>query len=257
MIQTLNKHVKWRRDNFEIFICDCKRLIDLKISFDYEPFIEKLFQGVERKNLSKREKLVLSDFEKMNFLSELKIRQLNENNFSEAMKILDKELIGKRVRGDKFLLDKFKEFPRFFKGIFLDKLLFGVICGFPREDYLLISELAVDSRFRRRGFGKKLVKSFEQNAQKKGYNKINVGAKDNALGFYSSLDYKPFLLIQYKEGYYSIKDFKKLNVLKCSDENKQKILKIGVEKIDLSWLKKLRENYPKANFQYIFTKNLN
>lgn len=253
MIQTLNKHVKWREDNGAIFICDCKRLINLKISPKYKQFMKKLSLGIDKEELNEIEKKVFSDFEKMKFLSKLKVKQLGKNNFQDAMNILDNELGKKRVRDSSFLYDKFKKFPQFFIGIFLDKELVGVVCGFPREDYLLMSEIVVDSRFSNREFGKKLVKAFERSAFKK-YGEINVGAEDNAINFYNSLGYSPFLLIQYKRRDYSPNDFKDMAILRNRQDKKFVLLDVKVNKTDLNYLTKLRKKYPKAYFQYIFTK---
>lgn len=255
MIKTLNKHVRWRKDKNQILICDCKRLIDLKMPFEFEKIIKKIVRGINKNKLNNEERLLFSDFEKLKMISNLEIRQIKKNEFQKAMKILNNEL-KVRVRDNNFLSQKFKKFPQFFMGVFLDNELIGIICGFPREDYLLISELAIDSKFQRRGFGQRLVKTFEQNAQKKNYNKINVGAQDEILGFYQNLDYNPFLLIQYKKGYYSLKDFKGMNIKKDNEVKNQAIIEIKVNKLDLNFLNKMRKKYPQANFQYIFTKEL-
>jgi len=199
------------------------------------------------------EKKVFSDFEKMELLSKLELKQLEEKDFQKAMEILDNELGKERVRNSSFLFDKFKKFPGFFIGIFLDKELVGVVCGFPREDYLLISEIAVDSRFSRRGFGRMLVERFGKVARLNNYKEINVGARDNSVDFYVSLGYKPFLLVQFKEKDYIPKDFKNLNIIKSD----KKSVEIKIEKADIKILKELRKKYPKASFQYIFTKNVN
>jgi len=127
------------------------------------------------------------------------------------------------------------------------------VCGFPREDYLLISEIAVDSRFSRRGFGRMLVERFGKVARLNNYKEINVGARDNSVDFYVSLGYKPFLLVQFKEKDYIPKDFKNLNIIKSD----KKSVEIKIEKADIKILKELRKKYPKASFQYIFTKNVN
>ncbi|MEK6875064.1 MAG: GNAT family N-acetyltransferase [Nanoarchaeota archaeon] len=252
MIYTLNKHVRWRKDKKAILICDCKRLLDLKISFDYEQFVKKLFHGVSLSELDDTEKKVFSDFKKMKLLSNLEIKQIKDGYFSKAMQILDNELGKGRVRSSEFLHEKFKKFNEFFIGIFLDKEIIGVICGFPRDDYFLMSELAVDSRFHNRGFGKKLVLKFEEITSKK-YNKINVGALDNSIYFYSSLKYAPFLLIQFKNEDYDVTDFNKFRIIRSTPG----AIEANVNKTDLNELEKLRKEYPKANFQYIFSKKLN
>jgi len=252
MMQTLNKHVKWREDNGAIFICDCKRLIDLKIDYKYKKFIKKLNEGINLIELDNEERKVFSDFEKMRLLSNLEIKTLSKKDFKEGLKILDKELGKNRVRNEKFLLEKFKKYHQFFAGIFLDNELIGVIFGFPREDYFLISEIAVDGRFRRRGFGKKLVQFFEETVRKEGYSKINVGSEDDSIGFYLSLKYKPFLLIQF-EDHGSLE--KRLRDLKIINSSKG-IIEANVEKADIRKIKELRKKFPNANFQYIFTKTV-
>jgi len=187
----------------------------------------------------------------MKLFSKLKIKQLKEKDFSNAMKILDNELGKKRVRDRNFLHHKFKEFPEFFIGIFLNKELVGVVCGFPRENYLLISMIAVDSRFQRRGFGKRLVEKFEQVAKNK-YSKINVGAQDKAINFYYALNYEPFSLIQFKKQDYSLKDFKDSEIIKFTPNT----IEVEVKKPDINKIKQLRKKFPKAYFQYIFTKKI-
>jgi len=56
------------------------------------------------------EKKVFSDFEKMELLSKLELKQLEEKDFQKAMEILDNELGKERVRNSSFLFDKFKKF---------------------------------------------------------------------------------------------------------------------------------------------------
>ena len=254
MIKTLNKHIRWRKDNNQIFICDCKRLIDLKMPFEFENAIKKIERGKEERNLIDKERLLFNDLKKLGMISNLEIRQIKNKEFPKATKILDEEL-KTRVRNNNFLSEKFKEFPQFFIGVFLENEIIGIICGFPREDYLLISELAIDSKFQKRGFGKRLVKHFEKIA-KQNYSKINVGAQDKVLEFYKDLDYKPFLLIQYKEEDYSLDDFKEFNIIKDKREKNKRIIEVRISQIDLDSLKRFRNKYPKAHFQYIFTKNL-
>ena len=251
----LNKHIKWRVDNEKILICDCKRLIDLKTSLTFKEVIKKVEEGVKKGSLKNKERLLFQDFEKLGFLSKIEVRKINKNEFSKAMDLLDRELGTERVRDRKFLRNKFIKFRKFFIGVFVDNEIVGVICGFPREDYLLISEIAVDSRFEKRGFGKRLLRCFEETARES-YKKINVGAKDNAIGFYQSAEYKPFLLVQFRKGEYASEDFSQFNVLRSAQKGKWILLEIKVKKCDLNTLNKLRKKYPKAIFQYIFTKTI-
>jgi GNAT superfamily N-acetyltransferase len=256
-MQTLNKHVKWRIEKKEILICDCKRLIDLKLPLEYTGFMKKLERGFEKNMLNQKEKLAFKDFEKMRLLSNLEIRQIREKEFNNAMSILDKELGKNRVRDKDFVYNKFKGYSQFFIGLFLDNEIIGIICGFPREDYLLISEIAVDLKFHNRGFGKKLVKEFEKRAVKK-YNQINAGAEDKAVGFYNSLpDYKPFLLIQFAKKDYSDKNFSGFKFIKKYDFDKEnRAIEVEIKNADLNLLNNLGEKYPLAWFQYLFVKKL-
>lgn len=250
MLKTLKKEVKWRKDKKYLFICDCKRLIDLKLDLKYEEFLRKLSSGIKPNSLDSEEKRILSEFEKMELLNDLEFRQINKNEFNQAMNVLDNELGKNRVRNSKFLYEKFKEFPQFFIGVFLGKELIGIICGFPRENYLLISEIAIDCRFHNRGFGKKLISEFEKVAFKK-YDRIHVGALDDSIYFYSSLKYSSFLLIQFEEKAYSQENFKEFDIIKRGSG----FLEVKTKKLDLDYLKELRAKYPKAHFQYIFTKH--
>ena len=246
---TLKEQVKWRRDKNSLFICDCKNLIDLKLSFEYEPFLKKLSSGVIFEKLNKTEKLIFLEFKKLNLLTNLELKKLPFGDFSKAMCILDNELEKNRVRESSFLKEKFKKIPDYFIGIYLGGKIVGVVCGFSREDYLLMSEIAVDCRFQRRKFGKKLVQAFEKIGFKK-YNKINVGALDEAIEFYKFLNYKPFLLVQFKKGIYNKKDFSGFKILAIKDYG----IELEADKCNINELTKLRKIYPKARFQYIFTK---
>ncbi len=250
MIRILKKQVKWRKDRKALFICDCKRLIDLKLSFEYESFLKKLSYGLNPIKLAGEEYLIFLEFEKMDLLDDLKINQLPKEDFYLSMRILDNELGKNRVRDSNFLKEKFNENAEFFIGIYLGKELIGVVCGFPREDYLLMSEIAIDSRFQRRKFGEKLVEEFEKVAFKK-YNKIHAGALDNAIEFYKSLNYKPFLLVQFENGVYNKNDFSNLEILRIMDYG----IELSASNCNLKELKRLGKLYPKANLQYIFTKN--
>jgi len=249
MIKALKKQIKWRNDRKGIFICDCKKLIDLKFSLEYEFFLKKLSQGVNFEELTETEKLIFLEFDKMDFLTNFELKKLSPKDFSRAINILDNELGKKRVRSFDFLKEKFKKFSDYFIGAYIGNDLIGVVCGFPREDYLLMSEIAVDYRFQKRKIGERLVREFEKIGFKK-YNKINAGALDRAIEFYKSLNYKPFLLVQFKKGVYNKKDFSDFEILTVRDYG----FEIKVKNYNLKELNKLKKVYPKANLQYIFTK---
>jgi len=249
MMETLKKQIKWRRDRKGLFIRDCKNSIDLKLSFEHELFLKKLFCGISFEELDETEKLIFLEFKKLDFLTSLKLKQLPPEDFFKGMTILDNELGSQRVRSTDFLRKKFEESPKFFMGIYLGDQLVGVICGFSREDYLLISEIAVDCRFRQRGFGAMLVKKFEEIGFGK-YDKINVGALDDSMEFYRSLGYKPFLLVQFKEGDYRAEDFSDFKIIRFE----KGAVELEIQRCNIDLLNKMRKDYPRANLQYIFTK---
>ena len=255
MMKALNKDIKWRIDNKNIFICGCKLLRDLFLPKKYLMVVKKFSQGVSEDVLNKEEFKLFSDLNKLNMLAILNIRPLDKKNFQEAIKVLDKELGINRVRDVFFLERKFKEFPIFFRGIFLGEDLAGVIFGFPREDYLLISEIAIKSKFQKRGFGENLVKDFEKCAKKEGYHKINVGSEDKVLNFYSKLGYEPFLLIQFEKEKYNVKDFS-MKVIREGNFGGKYFIEVKVKDFSKFILDLLRKMFPLAHFQYIFTKNL-
>jgi ribosomal protein S18 acetylase RimI-like enzyme len=256
MLKTFNKHIKWREDRKGLLICDCKRLIDMVLPLKYLNTIKKFHEGVEEDDLFGEEGLILSDFKKMNFLANLEVRQIKKEEFEDAMKILDNELGKNRVRSKEFLREKFNEDSELFIGVFLDQEMIGFICGFPREDYFLLSEIAIDIRFQGRSFGKKLINLFELIAKKKGFRKFQAGSEDHAIGFYYSLGYEPFLLIQYKK-LYNENSFKGMDIFDKKIFGEYDALYVNVKKKDVKkeTLIKLREKYPEASFQYIFTKN--
>jgi GNAT superfamily N-acetyltransferase len=248
----LNPHVKWRKEAKEILICDCKRLVDLKISLEFENVLKKFEAEFKSEELLQNERLLFSDLNRLKMISSLEIKLIKLKDFDRVMEIFNIEF-NNMVRTRKFLISKFKKFPEFFIGLFIDNYLQGIICGFPREDYLLISEIAIRTPLKGRGFGKKLVQEFENNAKSK-YRKINVGAEDEVIGFYENLGYSPFLLIQSKPGICKETDFKNLEIIRKYRAGGQECFEFKIKKVDLSKLNILRKIYPKVNFQYIFTK---
>jgi len=184
-------------------------------------------------------------------MTQFETKQLPEEDFNKAMNVLDNELGKDRVRSKKFLKDKYVEFKEYFIGLYSDNELIGVVCGFPREDYLLMSELAIDFRFQGKGLSKLLVKEFEKIGFKK-HVKINVGALDNAINFYGNLCYFPFLLIQFTNKEYSENDFSDFKILSIKDGG----IELKVDSFSLNELMGLRKKFPKGNLQYIFSKNI-
>lgn len=262
---TFSKHVKFRKEKDAILICDCKNLKDFKVKLDFENFLNRINMGVIEETISDSiEMLLFQDFKSTNLLIEIQIRPIMSEEYSLADKFLEKHLYyiynGKRPRSYEFLLDKLLESPELFLGLYLDNDLIGVVEGFPRDDYLLLSEIAVDIRFRNRGFGTLLLKEFERVAQNLGYKKIKLGAQDNAVKVYLKNTYLPSLFIQIYDIEYDrvINYFNKQNV-QISHENRLNnivAIEFVVDKIDFELLEYFKKLFNPISIQYLFTKNL-
>ncbi len=193
------------------------------------------------------------------------LKNLSQRNYKIVKNFLQKNLYsehtGLKSRGYKLLLRKLKENPDFFIALYLGKELIGVVQGFPRDDYLLMSEIAIAKKFCGRDFGEFLVKEFELRARKKGFKKIKAGAQDKAIDFYKRIKYKPSVLVQMKK-----KDapaniaqlLKKHKILaKVQDSKGILVLELAYPKsTPLSLLKKLEKEFNAFSTQYTFTKNL-
>ncbi|MBN1896147.1 MAG: GNAT family N-acetyltransferase [Candidatus Aenigmarchaeota archaeon] len=250
-MKTFSIHVKWRKDNNHIFICDCKRLLDLKMPLEYGNFMKKIDFGIAAGDLKGEYKKAFSDFAKTGLLADLSVRSLTREDMPAAMDLMSRALSGRMTRTRRFLSDRHNNFPELFKGIFIGSELAGAVFGFPRNGYVLMSEIAVDRRFRGRGFGRHLATAFEKNAFSI-HPRINAGSFDESAGFYSSLSYRPFLLAQFPGDAYTSADFRGYSVLRSS----RTFAEIETEKADIRFIGKMRKKYQNASFQYIFTKVL-
>jgi len=132
----------------------------------------------------------------------------------------------------------------------MDSELIGVICGFPRDDYLLLSELAVNKKHWKNGVGKKLLDAFMKLSDKK----IHAGSKDGAIDFYKKMGFKPFLLLQTKIEDFDEMQFKKINAFELKKEGDYLIMKVKTKKATKEEIAGLRKKLPLTHVQYIFTK---
>jgi|GEM_PF-1185390 GNAT superfamily N-acetyltransferase len=262
---TFSKHVKFRREKENILICDCKNLKDFKVKIPFENFLNRITRGVVEADISDEiEMLLFQDFKSTNLLVEITIKPLLFEEYVIADAFLEKQLYytynGKRPRSYEFLLDKLHENPELFLGLYLDDDLIGVVEGFPRDDYLLISEIAVDIRFRNKGFGTLLIKEFEKVAKKIGYKKIKLGSQDDAVNLYLKNNYLPLLLIQILDSEYDavIDHCNKETIQILSTKHFDNIMAVElvIDKIDLGLLKHFKKLFNPISIQYLFTKNL-
>jgi len=194
------------------------------------------------------------------------VRPISVDEYFLADNFLEKHLYriynGNRPRSYEFLLDKLRENPELFLGLYLDNELIGVIEGFPRDDYLLLSEIAVDIRFRHRGFGTLLLREFENAAKRLNYSKIKLGAQDDAVSLYLKNNYFPTLLIQIsdsKSEYKTVMDYLNKNNIRVLDEkrlDKVVAIELIVKKIDFELLERFKKLFNPISIQYLFTKNV-
>lgn len=259
---TFSKHAKFRQEKDNILICNCKLLQDFKIGLEFKNFINKVNEGIDpKKIIPEKEHLLFKDLQTMRLLSELSIKQITFDNFKYADNFMENHLyLGNRPRDYKFLLNKLKQNPSLFIGLYLNNEIIGAIQGFPRDDYILLSEIAVDIRFRNRKFGSLLMKEFEKNAKKYKYSYIKAGAEETAIGFYSANGYLPSLFTQIKEEY-EIKTLKALEkqgykIIAVTHVNKITGIEIASKDCNLLKLKDIRKLINPLSAQFLFTKQL-
>ncbi|MDI6738717.1 MAG: GNAT family N-acetyltransferase [Nanoarchaeota archaeon] len=259
---TFSKHIKFRQEKDCILICNCKLLHDFKVGLEFGNFIERINRGVILEEIRyEKERLLFKDFQTMKMLSELSIKQIKPDDFKQADIFMEKYLyLGSRPRTYQFLLKKLKENPSLFSGLYLDNEIIGVIQGFPRKDYILLSEIAIDEKFRNRGFGSMLLKEFEKKALEYNYLYIKTGAEDTAIIFYSANGYLPSLFIQVKEKdekqTLKILEKEKCEIKEISHLNRITGIEIASQNCNLSKLKNLRKLLSPLSAQFLFTKQL-
>ena len=158
------------------------------------------------------------------------------------------------------MLKNIKQNPSLFIGLYLENEIIGAIQGFPRDNYILLSEIAVDIRFRNRKFGSLLMKEFETNAIKYEYPCIKAGAEEKAIGFYSANGYLPSLFAQVKEKYErkALEALEKYSykITAVTYVNKITGIEIASKDCNLLKLKEIRKLLSPLSAQFLFTKRL-
>lgn len=94
--------------------------------------------------------------------------------------------------GLEFTIDQLSnEYNDFHFGIYNQelKLLGGMIFNNSGNNTLKMRQVAVDDVCQNKGIGKFMVKQSEEWAKEKGFNKIELNARDTAIPFYQSLGY--------------------------------------------------------------------
>ncbi len=65
-----SNHIRFRKEEDFIFLCDCKNLKDFKVPLKYWGFLLRLEKGLITLKLSSEESLLIEDFKKVGLLED-------------------------------------------------------------------------------------------------------------------------------------------------------------------------------------------
>ena len=90
----LNKHIRFRKEDGYILVCNCKRLLDYELPIEYFDFLESLNKGLDMKDVSKENLIVLKDFEILGIVVKegKKVKEQREDIF-EKLSYDDSEFV--------------------------------------------------------------------------------------------------------------------------------------------------------------------
>lgn len=90
----LNKHIRFRKEDGYILVCNCKRLLDYELPIEYFDFLESLNKGVDMKDISKGNLIVLKDFEVLGIaVKEGKKLEMKREDIFEKLSYDDSEFV--------------------------------------------------------------------------------------------------------------------------------------------------------------------
>ena len=84
------------------------------------------------------------------------------------------------------MAEKQQLYPSLFVGCFDNRKLVGAVVGWPEPKILAVHGIAVLEDYRRKGIGTALLRAFDENAMKEGFDNFVLGAKWEAVPFYLS-----------------------------------------------------------------------
>lgn len=85
---------------------------------------------------------------------------------------------------------KYVKYPKLFVGGYEGKKLIGICVGRPRGKEVVLTSIAVNSKYQKKSGGKKLLRYFEKQAKTLGKNRISMGSAKNVVKFYAKSGYK-------------------------------------------------------------------
>ncbi len=140
----------------------------------------------------------------------------------------------------------------------------GMVWGRDDNGGVTIGPVAVDQAYRRTGWGRKLLQTFEQAAYQAGYRQLTLGSTESAERFYLRCGYTPYLFIQWYRMSYD--DSVTLEQLRYLSENRHEImayedngsvrLMLATHGVDKRLQARYDNTFPSCSTQYIFMKTL-
>lgn len=125
---------------------------------------------------------------------------------------------------------------------------------------ITLGVMAVDSNYRRQGLARLLINEFEKRCKEKEILHIDLGSRFRACPLYTSMNYKPSLMIQVFD-FVSIEDVRNKNKYKFEEGFSWQgdgygFIFYKVNEIKEEYIKWFEENVKTAHAQYIFEKDL-
>lgn len=120
--------------------------------------------------------------------------------------------------------------------------------------------IAVKTEYRRNGLAKELIIEFEKRCKNKGIYHIDLGSRYRACPLYTSLGYKPSLMIQVFD-FSTIDDIKKENIFGLEIEDEFQDITYGfiifkVDRVINEYINHFEKNVKNCFTQYIFKKDI-
>lgn len=120
---------------------------------------------------------------------------IQDSDWVRFLKIMQEYLPDTKVS---MATQKRKEYPNVFAGYFKENQLIGIAFGWPRKEELesvhaiTLQGIAIESEYKAKGLGSKLIKFWEQQVKAMGYKKVGVGSADGYVEhFYQKNGYRP------------------------------------------------------------------
>ncbi|MDH5688929.1 MAG: GNAT family N-acetyltransferase [Candidatus Bathyarchaeota archaeon] len=96
------------------------------------------------------------------------------------------------------MAEKRRLYPSLFVGCFDNRKLVGAVVGWPEPKILAVHGIAVLEDYRRKGIGTALLESFDNAAEREGFDNFVLGAQWEAVPFYTSYGLSCFANAQIK-----------------------------------------------------------